>query len=81
MGGENGRVAVGENDKVVAFYIKESEDDVPPPVFDKHPAPFLEAVFVDGVRGVDEVKENVVEEGLERWYRSSLLAEEARESV
>lgn len=81
LGGEDGRVAVSENYKVVAFYIEESKDDVPPPVFDKHPTPFLEAVLVDGVGGVDEIKENVVEEGLERWYRCPLLAEEAGESV
>lgn len=37
-----------------------------PAVFEYHTAPFLEAVAVEGIGGVDDVEENVIEQVLER---------------
>ena len=81
LGGEDRCVAVTENDKVVSLDIKESQDDVPPAILEDHARPLLEAVAVDGVAGVDEVEQHVVEEALECWDRGSFGSEERGEGV
>ena len=65
LGGEDGGVAVGEHGEVVALDVAEGEDDVLPAVPEHHARPAAQPVAVEGVAGVDEVEQDVVEEGLE----------------
>ena len=65
MGGQDGRVPIREHGEVVALDVEKGEDDVFPAILENHAAPFGEAVLGDGVGGVDEVEEDVIEEGLE----------------
>ena len=65
LGGEDGCVAVREYGEVVAFDVEEGEDDVFPAVFYQEGEVAARFVPVDGVGCVEEVEEDVVEEGLE----------------
>ena len=52
-----------------------------PPVLEEKPGITLEAIAVDSVRGVDDVEEDVIEEGLEGGDGGALSGEEGRECV
>jgi len=71
-------VTIRQNDEIVALDIHEGEDKEPPAVFYDDSPPFLEAVLVEGIRCVDYVEEDVVEEGLEGGYRCTLFREQRR---
>lgn len=81
LSGEDSGVAVGKDDEVVAFDVDEGEDEETPAVFQDDLEPAFEAELVERVARVDEVEEDVVEEGLEGGDRSALVAEELRERV
>jgi hypothetical protein len=74
--GQNGGVTVGEYYEVVPFDVEEGQDKEAPAVEDDQTSPLLEAVLVDGVGGVDQVQEDVVEERLEGGDRGSFIGEE-----
>lgn len=52
-----------------------------PAIREDQAEPFLRTVAVDGVRGVYQVQEHVVEQGLKRGDRSPLRHEQRRECV
>ena len=44
-----------------------------PTIFVDQPAPFLNSIAVQGVRGIAQVEQHIVEEGLESWNRGTLF--------
>lgn len=74
-------IAICQHNKIVSLNVHKSQDEEAPAVFDKETPPFLEAVFVDGVRGVDDVEQDIVKEGLEGGNRGALVREQSRECV
>lgn len=81
LGGEDGRVAVGEDNEVVAFDVEEGEDEKAPAILPNETGPAAKAVLVQGVGRVDDVEEDVVEERLEGGDRGARLAKERRERI
>lgn len=81
LGGQDGGVAVGQDDEVVALDVEEGQDQEAPAVLEHHLAPALEAVLVDGVAGVDDVEQHVVEEGLEGRDAGALARQQLAERV
>ncbi|KAB8801894.1 hypothetical protein FH972_026715 [Carpinus fangiana] len=81
LGAQDAGVAVGEDEEVVAHGVEEAQDQVAPALGDQHAGPLLEAVAVDGVGGVDEIEQDVVEQGLEGGDRGVGVEEQAGESV
>ena len=57
-------VSVGQHNEVIAFDVAESEKEVFPSIFPDQLCPLLEAILVPGIAGVDDIEEDVVEEGL-----------------
>lgn len=83
VGGGEGFTSVCQDGEVVALDIAEGEEEVFPaetPGLDYVP-PALPAIEIDGVGGVDDVEENVVEEGLQPRDGGSNLGEQGRKSV
>ena len=81
LGGKDGCVAVSQDSEVVALDVAEGENDVLPAPCPEEAQVSLEAVAVDGVGGVDEVQEDVVEEALKGGDRGALVVEESGEGV
>lgn len=79
--GQDGGVPVREHGEVVSLDVEEGEDDVFPTIFQQEAEPALEAAAVQGVGGVDDVEEDVVEEGLEGGDGGALGDEEGGEGI
>jgi hypothetical protein len=54
--GQNSRISISNDGKIVAFNIHECEDEISPAVFVDETQPFSPAVAVEREAGVDEVK-------------------------
>jgi len=79
--GDDGGVAVGEDDEVVTLDVEEAKDEVlPSRGFDDLPVS-LGADLVERIWGEDEIEEDVSEERLEGGNGCALVGEEAREGV
>lgn len=80
-------IAVSENGKVVSLNVEEGENKVFPA--ETKTAAFLvvetcvalPAVFIEDERDVNECKEDIVEEILKGWKRSSEIDEKSRKGV
>lgn len=81
VGRQDGSVSVSEDNKVVSLDIKEGQDEVSPSILDQDLGPTLEAIFVDGVGGVDNVEQDVVEKGLECRDRGALPSKEGCKGI
>ena len=81
MGAQNCSVTVGEDGEVVALDVEEGEDDVFPAILEDDLAPLCEAILADGVVGVDDVEQHIVEEGLEGGDGGAFNDEEGGERV
>lgn len=65
----------------LVFWGKDNRMRTFPAIFEHQSEPFPETVAVEGVRGVDEIDEDVVEQGLEGGDRSPLLHKQRRKGV
>lgn len=81
LGAEDGGVAVCEDDEVVALHVTEGEDDVLPSLTVDDLSPLLDAVAIEGERGIDYGQQDVVEQRLEGRNGCSCGRQQAGEGV
>lgn len=72
---QDGRVSVSQDGEVVPLHVEEGENDVFPAILEHQTAPAFEAVPVEGEGGVDDIEQDVVEEGLKGRNRGALSDE------
>ena len=78
---QDSRVSVAEHDKVITLDIEKGQDDISPAVLENHITPALPAIAIDSVAGVDDVEQDVVEEGLKGRDRGALCGEKRGKCV
>jgi hypothetical protein len=65
-------VAIRQHSEVIPLHIQERQNKEPPPLKHNQASPALEAVLVDRVARVYQIKQDVIEERLERGDRRAL---------
>lgn len=67
LGRQYRSVSVGKDGEVVTLHVQEGEDNVFPAIFEQQSTPAFEAITVKSERSVDDVEQDIVEEGLKGW--------------